>query len=509
MERADTERTQAAPAPLDLARGALSDVEGAPLDFALSGHEHVFDVAPEEDLLYSLSADGKRKFMHPVVHKGRFWKIRRGIAYGLFAAFFALPLVSVGGYPALLFDLATRRSHVFGATFQPTDSRILVALGFGVIVTVFFVASTFGRMWCGYACPQTVYLEFLFRPIEALLDPRLRSGRTLNAAPWSGRTFATKAAKWSIWTAIALLMSTTFVAYFTGWWPLVSGLAGDPFAWTGSLFAIALLTAAIVFDFGWFRDQMCTIACPYGRLQNVLSDQDTILVAYDVKRGDPKVKLKDRRPAVRAGDCIDCRACVNACPTGTDIRRGLQPECIGTAQCIDACNEVMIGQRKPLGLIRYTSEREQKGGVRHIWRPRTLVYLALLTVAWGTAGVLVLTRSDALVEVVRGGRETYRLLPTGEVANQQRVRVTNQRSETQRFTIAVLSPRGATLVVSESPIVVAPEQVVTVNVVTTVPQDVFVDGQAPVRYIVRSDSGFRKEVEFLLLGPYTSTGGQP
>ena len=505
MERADTERTQAVAAPVDAARSALS----GPFDSAQGRHEHLFDVAPEEDLLYSLSADGTRKFMHPIVHKGRFWKIRRALVYGLFAAFFMLPLISVGGYPALLFDLATRRSHVFGATFQPTDSRILVALGFGVIVTVFFVASTFGRMWCGYACPQTVYLEFLFRPIEALVEGGPLNQRKLNAAPWSARKFAIKAAKWAIWTAIGVLMSSTFVAYFTGWGPLVRGLAGDPLAWTGALFAIGLLTSAIVFDFGWFRDQMCTIACPYGRLQNVLSDKDTILVAYDVKRGDPKVKLKDRKATVRAGDCIDCRACVNACPTGTDIRRGLQPECIGTAQCIDACNEVMIGQRRPLGLIRYTSEREQKGGVRHIWRPRTLVYLALLTVAWGTAGVLVLTRSDALVEVVRGGRETYRLLPTGEVANQQRVRVTNQRSETQRFTIAVLSPRGATLVVSESPIVVAPEQVVTVNVVTTVPQGVFVDGQAPVRYIVRSDSGFQKEVEFLLLGPYTSTGGQP
>ena len=469
----------------------------------------VFDVAPEEDLLYSLSADGKRKFMHPVVHKGRYWKIRRGIAYALAAAFFALPHVPVGGYPALMLDLANRRTHVFGATYYPTDTLILVAFGFGVIVTVFFVASSFGRMWCGYSCPQTVWLEFFFRPIEAFVEGGPFKQRKLNDAPWTGRKVAIKAAKWAAWSALALLMASTFVAYFTGWGPLARGLAADPLAWTGPLFVIGLVTGAILFDFSWFRDQMCTIACPYGRLQNVMSDQDTILVAYDERRGDPKVKVKDRKEGVRAGDCIDCRACVNSCPTGTDIRRGLQPECIGTAQCIDACNEVMRAQRKPIGLIRYSSEREQQGGVRHVWRARTFAYLALMSVAWGAFGVMVLTRSDALVEVVRGGREAYRLLPTGEVANQQRVRITNQVAETQRFTLEILSPANARLVVSESPIVVAPQEVVTVNLVTTVPRSVFADGQAPVRYRVRSDRGFDKEVGFLLLGPYSSAGGPP
>ena len=469
----------------------------------------VFDVAPEEDLLYSLSADGKRKFMHPVVHKGRYWKIRRGIAYALAAAFFALPHVPVGGYPALMLDLANRRTHVFGATYYPTDTLILVAFGFGVIVTVFFVASSFGRMWCGYSCPQTVWLEFFFRPIEAFVEGGPFKQRKLNDAPWTGRKVAIKAAKWAAWSALALLMASTFVAYFTGWGPLARGLAADPLAWTGPLFVIGLVTGAILFDFSWFRDQMCTIACPYGRLQNVMSDQDTILVAYDERRGDPKVKVKDRKEGVRAGDCIDCRACVNSCPTGTDIRRGLQPECIGTAQCIDACNVVMRAQRKPIGLIRYSSEREQQGGVRHVWRARTFAYLALMSVAWGAFGVMVLTRSDALVEVVRGGREAYRLLPTGEVANQQRVRITNQVGETQRFTLEILSPANARLVVSESPIVVAPQEVVTVNLVTTVPRSVFADGQAPVRYRVRSDRGFDKEVGFLLLGPYSSAGGPP
>ncbi|MCL4809137.1 MAG: cytochrome c oxidase accessory protein CcoG [Thermoanaerobaculia bacterium] len=471
--------------------------------------ERVFDVAPEEDLLYSISADGKRKFMHPIVHKGRYWKIRRAMAYGLFALFFALPVIPVGGRPAVFLDLAARRFHIFGATFNPTDNILLAAFGLGTIVTFFFVGSTFGRMWCGYACPQTVYLEFLFRPVEAFLEGGPLKQRKLNAAPWSGRKLAIKAAKWAIWTVVALAMSATFVAYFTSWDALLHGLATAPLAWKGALATIAFVTGLILFDFGWFRDQMCTIACPYGRLQNVMADADTILVAYDERRGDPKVRVKDRVGGVPAGDCIACRSCVNACPTGTDIRRGLQPECIGTAQCIDACDEVMRGQNKPIGLVRYTSETEQKGGVRRLWRARNLVYLALMTVAWGTLAVLVLTRGDAVVELVRGGREPYRLLPNGAVANQQRVKITNQLHEVQEFTIRILGPSEASLVLSESPVVVPPGKLVTLNAVTTVPQGVFTDGQATVRYLVKSDRGFEREVEFLLLGPYGPPGGKP
>ncbi len=479
----------------------------APVAPAPPAHSPVFEVAPEEDLLYSLSADGTRKFMHPTVRTGRFWKRRLVLGWALVVLFLALPLVHVGGQPAVFLDLDARQFHLFGTTFHPTDNLLLVALGFGVIVTVFFVGSTYGRLWCGFACPQTVYLEFVFRPIEAWLEGGPANQRKLNAAPWTGRKLAIKAAKWIVWTLVALLMASTFAAYFNGWRPMLHGLATDTVAWKGALFTILLLTVAIVFDFGWFRDQMCTIACPYGRLQNVLADPDTVVVAYDVKRGDPKVKLKDRLPGVLAGDCIACRACVNSCPTGVDIRRGLQSECIGVAQCVDACEEVMRKQGKPIGLIRFTSEVELQGGARRTWRPRNILYLALLAISWGTLIFMLLARGDALVEVVRGGREPYRLLPTGEVANQQRVRITNQTGETQRYTVEVVSPPGARLVISDSPVVVPPANLVTVNAVTTVPQSVFVDGQAPVKYRVKSEGGFEKDVEFLLLGPFSVGGG--
>lgn len=467
---------------------------------ATASHDRIFEVAPPEELLYSISADGKRRFMHPVVRQGHYWYIRRRIAYALMVLFFALPLIPIGDHPAVFLDLATRRFHMFGATFHPTDNLLLAAFGFGVVVTVFFVGSTFGRVWCGFGCPQTVYLEFLFRPIEAFIEGGPTKQRHLNKAPWSAHKAAIKAAKWGTFTVIALVMATNFVAYFTSWAALGPGLLHQPAAWTGALFTVAAVTGLIVFDFGWFRDQMCTIACPYGRLQNVLSDQDTLLVAYDPARGEPRTRSKELLPG--AGACVDCGACVAACPTGVDIRRGLQVECIGTAQCVDACDEVMRKLGRPTGLITFTSERAQQGASRRLLRPRNLVYLVMMLVAWGTLGTLVFTRADALVEFVRGGREPYRMLNSGEVANQQRVRFTNQLQDTQHFTVTLVAPASATLVLSESPVAVAPEQVVTVNAVTTVPRSLFKDGQATVRYLVTSDHGFRKEISFLLLGPF-------
>jgi len=459
-----------------------------------------YEVAPQEELLYSLAPDGSRRVIHPVVSRGRFLRLRRITGWFLVALFFGLPHLPIGGHPAILLEWAARRFYIFGTTLHITDSWLLLAFGAGFIVTVFFVASTFGRMWCGFLCPQLVYQELVFRPIEALIEGPPSRRRRLGAAPWGAVKMLRKILKWSIYAALALAMAATFFAYFVGWDSIVAALTGP---WTtGSALVLATLglSAIIFFDFTYFRDQMCTVACPYGRLQNVLVDLDTVIVAYDEGRGEPRGRGRRTADDPR-GDCVDCGRCISTCPTGMDIRRGLQMECVGCAQCIDACDDVMERMGRPRGLIRYTSLRENDTGETRFWRPRLFIYLAIMVIAWGALAVMGVSRAEANVEILRNGRETFRMLPTGEVANQQRIRFTNHLSEVQTFTVELLSPRGAELVVSLSPVVVEPNEVKTVNVVAKVPADAFQRGKVTGRYVIRSDKDFELERDVVLLGP--------
>ncbi len=463
--------------------------------------ERVYEVAPEENLLYSLAADGSRKVLHPAVSKGRFLRLRRVVGWGLIVLFFGLPHLPVGGHPAVFLDWAARRFYIFGTTFQVTDTWLLLAFGAGIIVTIFFVASTLGRMWCGYLCPQLVYQDLLFRPIEALIEGPPSRRRRLAATPWGPGKLLRKLVKWTLFGAIAGLMAATFFAYFVSWPGIVAALSGP---WVGGralVLAFLGLTVLIFFDFNVFRDQMCTVACPYGRLQNVLVDPDTVIVGYDEGRGEPRGKGRRAADDPR-GDCVDCGRCVFTCPTGMDIRRGLQMECVGCAQCIDACDDVMTRLSKPRGLIRYTSLRELDTGARRFWRPRLFVYLAIMALAWGTLAYLGASRSEANVELLRNGREAFRMLPSGAVANQQRVRITNQLKERQAFTVELMAPEGAALVVSLSPIVVETDAVKTVNMVTEIPADAFQQGKVTGTYVIRSDKGFEAVRDFVLLGPY-------
>ncbi|HEX6986500.1 MAG TPA: cytochrome c oxidase accessory protein CcoG, partial [Planctomycetaceae bacterium] len=388
----------------------------------------------EEQVLSTLERDGRRRWLVPRLSPGRFWKARRTVAYGLIALFVALPYVRIGGKPSVLLDLPARRFTLFGFTFLPTDTALLALFLLGAFLTIFLLTALVGRVWCGWGCPQTVYLEFVFRPIERLFDgTRGRGGKPPRpAAGW--RT----AAKWACYLVVSMLLAHVFLAYFVGVERLAVWVRQSPFEHPLPFLVMAATTGLMLFDFAWFREQTCTIACPYGRLQSVLLDRRSLIVAYDTSRGEPRGKLRKGLPIVPdQGDCVDCGACVRTCPTGIDIRNGLQMECVSCTQCVDACDEIMDRVGKPRGLIRYSCQAAIDGEPRGKVRARVVLYpLALAGVA-AAFFALLLGRDSFDATLLRNLGSPFTVAADGGVQNSLRIKVVNRADRPVGFEVAV------------------------------------------------------------------------
>ena len=321
----------------------------------------------------SLRPDGRREVVHPADVSGRFTRFRRWLFPLLIAVYAALPWIEIGGHPAVLIDLEHHRFYLFGGAFNAQDVWLLFFLLSGLGFALFVITSLWGRLWCGYACPQTVFLEGVFRRIERWVEgPRsVRLRRPV---------LRRKIAAHLLYVASAALVAHIFLSYFTSLERLWSMIGAGPAAHPLAFGTVAAVTALVYFNFAWFREQMCLVICPYGRLQSVMTDDDTLVIGYDVRRGEPRGKVS----RTDAGDCIDCRRCVVVCPTGIDIRNGLQIDCIGCAACVDACDEIMGKVGRAPGLVRYDSLRGLDGQRRRFWRPRLALYAVL-----GAAGLIV------------------------------------------------------------------------------------------------------------------------
>ena len=406
--------------------------------------------APSLDSVTTINEDGSRYFLHPSDAKGRFSLSRQLSAYALIVVYFILPWVPVNGYPAVFLDVARRRFHLFGWTIAAQDMWLLFFLVTGLGFSLFFVTALLGRIWCGWACPQTVFLEQVYRRLEHWLEGDAPARRALDAAPWTGGKALRRGLKHGLFIVVSLAITHLFLAYFVSLpelWGFMHDAPGEH--WTAFLF---VFTAAgvLYFNFAWFREQLCIVLCPYGRLQSALTDDHTLTIGYDAKRGEPRMTLAaDRhqretqlaagRPAdavAKAGDCIACSRCVQVCPTGIDIRHGLQLECIGCAACIDACDEVMTRLRRPTGLIRYDSLAGFGGGVTRWVRPRTVVYGILLFIGAMVASFAFSTIRPANFSVVRLGGAAY-FVDRDTVRNQFMVRVLNKRTVPADFTVSV------------------------------------------------------------------------
>jgi len=441
--------------------------------------------------------------MYPVPEKGPWWKRRLVVAWALIFVFVAFPMVKIAGKPSIFLDLARREFTFFGLTLYATDTFLLTLFLLSGFVFILLFTTVAGRVWCGWACPQTVYMEFLYRPIERWIEGKETVRRRRDEAPPSFDRTWRKVLKFSIFFVISAFLAHTFVAYFVSWDSLIQWMTGAPTDhWEYSVM-MAVTTALILFNFGYFREQMCTIACPYARIQSVLLDRDSMIVSYDKKRGETRGKRSKKTPEISGlGDCIDCGACVRTCPTGIDIRDGLQMECITCTQCIDACDAIMIQVGKPVGLIRYTSEKALEGNAAHLFRPRSILYVVVLSVVTAAFLWALSNRTPIDVNIGRVVGAPFTMLGEDKVMNRVRFRVQNRSGADASFEIEIEEPKDAELKIGgREHFVIKNGQSERVEAFVIVPKSEFRDGRINARFKIENDRGDSEDAMFTLIGP--------
>ena len=447
---------------------------------------------PTERVLSTLNQDGSRFVIRPRLSPGRFLTRRRVVGYALIALFVLLPRVHIGGRPAFLIDLVSRELDAFGAVFRPSDGLVLMLLGLSIVLVVFLATAMFGRVWCGWGCPQSVYLELVYRPIERLLEGSPAQQKRRDARPGLQPR---RILKWVIYAAFSFALANVFLAYFVGTARLEQWVFSSPGDHVAGFAMVCGVAALILFDFGYFREQTCIVACPYGRLQSVLLDRQSLIVGYDAKRGEPRAHLK----VIGAGDCVDCAACVTTCPTGIDIRSGLQMECIGCAQCIDACDSVMDKLKRKRGLIRYTSKDELAGVPRKLLRVRTVLYPALIAVAGSMFVWSVARRTGTELWVERITGPSFVELPDGKISAQTRIKIENEADHPRLFTITVVEPDAGLR--SQASWELPPKESRQLPLYVDVKRASFVNGERTIHLRVDDDQGFEEILAVTLLGP--------
>ncbi len=406
---------------------------------------------PSRDNVTTIRSDGSRPFLFPADSRGRFTQLRRFSALALIGFYLLLPWVKINGYPAAFFDLAERRFHLFGLTFAAQDMWLLFFVITGVGFTLFFVTALLGRVWCGWACPHTVFLDHVYRRIERLIDGDALQRRALHTARLSITKVFKRVVKHALYLLVSAVIMHLFLAYFVSIPEVWSMMRSAPTEHWGAFLFMAISTGILYFNFAWFREQLCIVLCPYGRLQSALIDDHTLVIGYDAGRGEPRGKA-----GTGAGDCVDCARCVHVCPTGIDIRQGLQMECIGCTACIDACDDVMTRLSRPRGLIRYDSQAGfARRGTRWV-RPRTVLYFVLLLVGVGVTSWAISTIKPASFGVTRMTGAPY-IVDAATVRNQFLVRIVNKRNTPATFVLELEhTPDGAHMVGFEHPIEIGP-----------------------------------------------------
>lgn len=425
----------------------------------------VEDISLDEsfrDSVATITKDGKRNFIHPKKPKGRLYNLRTWFSIFYLIVFFTLPFIKVNDGPFLMINILERKFILFGLIFWPQDFFIF---GIGMVTFIVFVilfTVVFGRIFCGWACPQTIFMEMVFRKIEYWIDGDAAQQKQLAALPWNGKKIQKRVFKFIVFFIISFIIANFFLAYLISMDKLIEHIT-NPAANVGTLISLLGFTTVFFFVYWWFREQACIVVCPYGRLQGVLLDRNSIVVAYDRLRGEPRGKMTKQKaaeipaPEVRKSDCIDCFACVRVCPTGIDIRNGTQLECVNCTACIDACDAIMTSVQRPTGLIRYASENSIVEGVKLKFSGRIKAYTAVLALLISLLVFLLASRTDLDARLMRTNGMTYSTLPDGRIENLYSIKLANKTHKDIAISLKLENIQGEITMVGSSNLVVKKE----------------------------------------------------
>lgn len=404
------------------------------------------------DHIATIREDGKRNWIFAKKPKGKYYNARTIVSIVYLVLFFSLPFVRIHGDPFFLFNVLERRFIFFGVTFWPQDFFIF---GLGMLVFMVFIllfTVVFGRVFCGWVCPQTVFMEMVFRRIEYWIEGDATHQRQLAAQPWNGEKLSRKGAKHLVFFLFAFLIANTFLAYIIGTEELFH-IIRDPLSkHVGGFISLLVFTGIFYAVYAWFREQVCLIVCPYGRLQGVLTDKNTLLVAYDYLRGEPRGKYT-KTGSPETGDCIDCDQCVKVCPVAIDIRNGTQLECTNCTACIDACNFMMDKTGRPEGLIRYASENGISKGEQLRITPRMLAYSVVLLILIGILAALLATRKDVDATILRTPGMLFQQRDHDRISNLYNIRLINKTHKDVPVTLKIESGPGTIQMIGKNVVV--------------------------------------------------------
>ncbi len=411
------------------------------------------------DSIATVDEEGKRKWVYPKKPSGRYYRARTWVSIFLLLLLFTGPFLRINGKPILLLNILERKFIIFGQVFWPQDFYIFVLVMLAGIVFIVLFTVVFGRLFCGWVCPQTIFMEMVFRKIEYWIEGDFRQQQKLDKQAWDKEKIRKKTFKHLIFFLISFLISNTFLAYIIGSEALLEIITDNPLNHIGGLISILIFTGVFYWVFSWFREQVCIVACPYGRLQGVMLDRQSIVVAYDYIRGEPRAKFRKNEDRDKAGkgDCIDCHQCVHVCPTGIDIRNGTQLECVNCTACIDACDHIMDSVGLPRGLIRYDSEAGIAEKKDKLFTGRTIAYSGVLVLLLGLISFFLTTRTDVDATILKTYGQQYQKRDNDQISNLYNYKIINKTFEDIPAEVRLIGQEGSIEMVGSKAFVIPSE----------------------------------------------------